>query len=140
MAITPAEGPLFQGRALASVMPEYMEGAMRDTLREIEGAYQPHKLRDTYDIEEAQSIDGVMLQLTVEDGEIFESFVKGSRPHFPPWLDAGHPEGLPFPVALAISKRGTPPHREIEDIIERGEERIAEQALAGVDAWLEGLV
>jgi hypothetical protein len=138
--VSPTKPPLTPSKALVAVMPSYMEDALRAMLNEIEAAYQPEKLKGTYSIDAIESDSGVMLELTVEDGALFESFVKGSVPHFPPWQDAEHPDGLPFGVALYISEHGTPPHPEIDDIIERGEERIAQMGIAGVDAWLEGIV
>jgi hypothetical protein len=94
--VSPTKPPLTPSKALVAVMPSYMEDALRAMLNEIEAAYQPEKLKGTYSIDAIESDSGVMLELTVEDGALFESFVKGSVPHFPPWQDAEHPDGLPF--------------------------------------------
>ena len=61
--------------------------AMSDLQREVEGAYQPERMRDAYSVETGVSGGDAWAQLTNESGVLFPSFVYGSQPHFPPWRD-----------------------------------------------------
>ena len=119
------------GELGTSVM-DHLSGTMHAMQGEVEAARQPKGIADVYNLVEGES----QIDFTTDDGPLFWSFVKGSRPHFPPWLDAEHPDGLPFPVAKLIAERGTPPHPEIGDILQSYEERMVSSMVAGLDAWL----
>lgn len=128
--------------SLVAAVSGRMEDAMGETISEIQGAYQPNRIRDDYSIEQVSGSDGTALQIVNDEAVIFESFVKGSRPHFPPWNDPdlmqwARSHGIPpFLVAKSVAEHGTPPHAEIDFILDRHEERIADSAAGGVDDWL----
>lgn len=128
------------------VLPSLTD-ALTDLQTEVERAYQPQRLRDAYAVLPAQqgASGDVGAELVNEGGVLYPSFVYGSAPHFPYWADPDLVEwanvrGIPpFLVALAVSQKGTPPHEEIPQIIERHEELIARSMIEALDRYFEAV-